>query len=127
MRSMRAQQSPPGEGRAYPFMRRAVRCRTNAVRKRTVARGVRGGPSRNRTGVQGFAVLCVTTPPSGPDARGAFVASEPRWSRAKSGAGDEKPQSPTYVRHSINGSWRFAPLPIRANLKLHCIIGIEQL
>ncbi len=25
-----------------------------------------GGPSRNRTGVQGFAVLCVTTPPSGP-------------------------------------------------------------
>src|SRR6476646_5505579 len=24
-----------------------------------------GGPSRNRTGVQGFAVLCVTTPPSG--------------------------------------------------------------
>jgi hypothetical protein len=26
-----------------------------------------GGPSRNRTGVQGFAVLCVTTPPSGPE------------------------------------------------------------
>src|SRR5437868_7728716 len=26
---------------------------------------VSGGPSRNRTGVQGFAVLCVTTPPSG--------------------------------------------------------------
>ena len=26
---------------------------------------MRGGPSRNRTGVQGFAVLCVTTPPSG--------------------------------------------------------------
>ena len=26
---------------------------------------VGGGPSRNRTGVQGFAVLCVTTPPSG--------------------------------------------------------------
>jgi hypothetical protein len=27
-----------------------------------------GGPSRNRTGVQGFAVLCVTTPPSGLEA-----------------------------------------------------------
>lgn len=27
-----------------------------------------GGPSRNRTGVNGFAVRCVTTPPSGPDA-----------------------------------------------------------
>ena len=26
-----------------------------------------GGPSRNRTGVNGFAVRCVTTPPSGPD------------------------------------------------------------
>ena len=26
-----------------------------------------GGPSRNRTGVRGFAVLCVTTPPSGLD------------------------------------------------------------
>src|SRR5690606_25554115 len=25
-----------------------------------------GGPSRNRTGVNGFAVRCVTTPPSGP-------------------------------------------------------------
>ena len=25
-----------------------------------------GGPSRNRTGVHGFAVRCVTTPPSGP-------------------------------------------------------------
>ena len=24
-----------------------------------------GGPSRNRTGVYGFAVRCVTTPPSG--------------------------------------------------------------
>ena len=29
---------------------------------------VSGGPSRNRTGVQGFAVLCVTTPPSGREA-----------------------------------------------------------
>ena len=33
---------------------------------------VGGGPSRNRTGVQGFAVLCVTTPPSG---RGLAMSS----------------------------------------------------
>ncbi len=31
--------------------------------------GNNGGPSRNRTGVNGFAVRCVTTPPSGLDAR----------------------------------------------------------
>src|SRR6476619_1367013 len=36
------------------------------------ARCQHGGPSRNRTGVQGFAVLRVTTPPSG---RG----EEPLW------------------------------------------------
>jgi hypothetical protein len=43
-----------------------------------------GGPTRNRTGVRGFAVLYVTTPPSGlgcgtgaivPDAR----AVKPNW------------------------------------------------
>lgn len=28
--------------------------------------GTIGGLARNRTGVQGFAVLCVTTPPRGP-------------------------------------------------------------
>ena len=28
-----------------------------------------GGPARNRTGVHGFAVRCVTTPPPGPGAR----------------------------------------------------------
>ena len=41
---------------------RPVRFRT-ADCPRTDRKG--GGPSRNRTGVQGFAVLCVTTPPSG--------------------------------------------------------------
>jgi hypothetical protein len=39
------------------------------VHLRTVA-GKRGGPSRNRTGVHGFAVRCVTTPPSGLGASG---------------------------------------------------------
>lgn len=32
-----------------------------------------GGLARNRTGVQGFAVLCVTTPPSGPGESGVFA------------------------------------------------------
>jgi hypothetical protein len=32
---------------------------------RSVPREVGGGHARNRTGVQGFAVLCVTTPPRG--------------------------------------------------------------
>ena len=31
-----------------------------------------GGPSRNRTGVHGFAVRCVTTPPRGQVQIGAF-------------------------------------------------------
>ena len=39
--------------------------------------GVGGGPSRNRTGVQGFAVLCVTTPPSGPGAARSLPRRSP--------------------------------------------------
>src|SRR3989344_2184533 len=35
-----------------------------------------GGPSRNRTGVQGFAVLCVTTPPSGHRGEGARIVPD---------------------------------------------------
>lgn len=35
-----------------------------------------GGPSRNRTGVYGFAVRCVTTPPSGQTARGQSPRTE---------------------------------------------------
>jgi hypothetical protein len=37
-----------------------------------------GGPSRNRTGVQGFAVLCVTTPPSGLNWSGPGLAAARR-------------------------------------------------
>ena len=54
--------------------------------------GVRGGgPSRNRTGVRGFAVLCVTTPPSGPGWAAALAADQrvevnaPDWSRLHPG------------------------------------------
>ena len=42
-----------------------------------------GGPSRNRTGVQGFAVLCVTTPPSGPDRDGPHVMSGRRRGKVR--------------------------------------------
>jgi hypothetical protein len=38
--------------------------------------GKGGGPSRNRTGVQGFAVLCVTTPPSGRAIRSTRLRTE---------------------------------------------------
>jgi hypothetical protein len=47
-------QNPPGFGNSQS----ELSLRLNAL-------SVSGGPSRNRTGVQGFAVLCVTTPPSG--------------------------------------------------------------
>jgi hypothetical protein len=49
-----------------------------------------GGPSRNRTGVQGFAVLCVTTPPSGLKVRmsGALAGG----SRAGGRTGANAPQ-----------------------------------
>jgi hypothetical protein len=43
--------------RTAPFFRHKI--------QRLKSQNVGGGPSRNRTGVQGFAVLCVTTPPSG--------------------------------------------------------------
>ncbi len=46
----------------WEFNRHVVRTAINMM--------LRGGPSRNRTGVQGFAVLCVTTPPSGLGASG---------------------------------------------------------
>ena len=55
--------------------------------QRLKSQNVGGGPSRNRTGVQGFAVLCVTTPPSG---RGAAEMVGPprlvnRAGRARTG------------------------------------------
>src|SRR6185369_12427397 len=43
---------------------------------------VGGGPSRNRTGVQGFAVLCVTTPPSGQGAGPLWRACPDRQVRS---------------------------------------------
>jgi two-component system sensor kinase FixL len=42
----------------------------------------RGGPSRNRTGVQGFAVLCVTTPPSGRSSGSRRRRPCAAWARA---------------------------------------------
>jgi hypothetical protein len=36
-----------------------------------------GGLARNRTGIEGFAVLCVTTPPRGRSSNFAFAWSTP--------------------------------------------------
>ena len=77
---------------------------------RGIARKV-GGPSRNRTGVHGFAVRCVTTPPSGP-AEEAFGGS-PR--RLSTGRFDE-------WGHAL--PWRTGPQRIRDHLKRHCVSGI---
>ena len=68
-----------------------------------------GGPSRNRTGVQGFAVLCVTTPPSGPGERAPFRELGVRGQAFRC-AGP--------VDLSMNGGWRGGELPIRARLEL---------
>ena len=50
-----------------------------------VLRKLGGGPSRNRTGVYGFAVRCVTTPPSGlaPNAAAAVSRAGPGVGRRR--------------------------------------------
>ncbi len=68
-RDLRARQPPRSCARAPepPKRRRSVDVRM----KRGECAGKSGGLARNRTGVQGFAVLCVTTPPRGlPTRRG---------------------------------------------------------
>jgi hypothetical protein len=52
------------EGCRRPRCRRSRSCRLGN-------KFAAGGPTGNRTRVQGFAVLCVTTPPSGLDAAGS--------------------------------------------------------
>ena len=55
-------------GRDGSGRRKARNCATSGASRAGDADGVTGGgPTGNRTRVQGFAVLCVTTPPSGPD------------------------------------------------------------
>ena len=56
---------------------------TSRVFKKTINHYINykktGGPGRNRTGIQGFAVLCITTlPPGHPDACECEGASYPR-------------------------------------------------
>src|SRR5690606_5671076 len=65
-----------------------------------VAREESGGPSRNRTGVQGFAVLCVTTPPSG------LVPSPCRAGRGAPSEWVRSAQRPFACR------WGFEPLAL---------------
>src|SRR5690606_25979810 len=59
-----------------------------------------GGPSRNRTGEQGFAVLCVTAPPSG------LVPSPCRAGRGAPSEWVRSAQRPFACR------WRFEPLAL---------------
>jgi hypothetical protein len=74
-----------------------------------------GGPSRNRTGVQGFAVLCVTTPPSGP---GVLAPFRDLWRGVKPdacrrlGKGPFTVQAPQFAHLSMNDGWRGGKLPI---------------
>ena len=83
------------------------------IGERSIEAGKNGGPSRNRTGVQGFAVLCVTTPPSG---RGETRALA-RW-RASG-------QAPQLVDWSFD-EMRLAGLRSadKSGLNSRCIIGI---
>jgi hypothetical protein len=69
---------------------------------------VSGGPSRNRTGVQGFAVLCVTTPPSG---RERFrLCRERRAAVNPAATGFTEKSAAGHL--SINGGWLPAKLQI---------------
>ena len=62
-----------------------------------------GGPSRNRTGVQGFAVLCVTTPPSGQ--RAIRGLCPPGQGSRRSGG-----RRGCFRRRAGSGAWRGAAL-----------------
>ena len=66
--------------------RQARNCGILAERcsQRRFYRGKFGGPSRNRTGVYGFAVRCVTTPPSGHPGQSLWEQGpyQPNWSGA---------------------------------------------
>src|SRR5215217_2937909 len=75
-----------------------------------------GGPSRNRTGVQGFAVLCVTTPPSGL-AGPAFGGSSRRLST---------PLRTIFRRTAARVAWRRTSHKIWRRLNLNCISAIQQ-
>jgi hypothetical protein len=69
---------------------------------------VGGGPSRNRTGVQGFAVLCVTTPPPGPEVS-LDGGDTRRLCRDLRSAVNPKP---IVACLSMKGGWRSANVPI---------------
>jgi hypothetical protein len=96
---------------------------------------VGGGPSRNRTGVQGFAVLCVTTPPSGRER--SLSPAFPRWSTPQlarkrlgwiakglhylCGGQAYLPQCAQFRRAGARLAWRGGNRPIRRALHRKCI------
>src|SRR5207248_11030130 len=78
-----------------------------------------------RTGVQGFAVLCVTTPPSGQRREESRLSATFRRGSSPRGCGAKRMWSLAVQRAmltaaglSMNSSWRGASLPIRASLEL---------
>ncbi len=115
--------------------------RTMAVRRRTVQAShnmcgqVDGGPSRNRTGVRGFAVLYVTTPPSG-RGEGRISAGQRSLSTASLSTNGGVPRGrlrPTGALRAwlgclgrIRASGRRRPVPFQTCLHLRCIRDIQQ-
>ena len=87
------------------------------LKQRLKSQIVGGGPSRNRTGVQGFAVLCVTTPPSGRSAPFSRLFAD--------GQAFEPPPNMSVL--STNGcwrGWRWRLGSIRPRLHPRCISSI---
>src|SRR5690606_29567392 len=68
-------------------------CNGNSVRK--VLKKI-GGLARNRTGLQGFAVLCVTTPPRGHAAIGIGSIGCARSGVKRQAALQPSPSTPSY-------------------------------
>lgn len=80
---------------------RLSRCRRHTV-------GDIGGLARNRTGVQGFAVLCVTTPPRG-------LPSVPRCDA--DGRNNHKPRRAATAKHYAQAHRRLSVMDRRKGLR----------
>jgi hypothetical protein len=93
-----------------------------------------GGPSRNRTGVQGFAVLCVTTPPSGltvvVEARSSGLAFYWQFPISLIVARGTQATEKVAVCHlktgfRLNPAWRFGQRWLEPKMKGCIVIAIQ--
>ena len=82
---------------------------------RAVLRRGDGGPSRNRTGVQGFAVLCVTTPPSGRSGACADFFTRRSTSHACTGGAGL-----AFLRAAVHSAWRTGAPAIEGGRRKVC-------